>query len=136
MNWTASTPRQLYQSYHKPDDILASGMPKWPIVCVYGEAAQNRDDEMFHRFAGVVQILIDFYSSFRAEKPLPLMEDTIDSIEDALVACINSQNWTAANTSNLVYEGDIAFKRFAIIPDGQNWMQLLRTQLKFAVYQQ
>jgi hypothetical protein len=138
VNWTPNAPanvRQLYQSYHTDKDIVAAGIAKFPIVCVYGESAVNKDDEKFHQFAGVVQIAIDFFSSFKAEKALPSADDTIDSIEDALVTCINSQSWTAANTSTVVYEGDIMFQRFAIKPDDQNWLQLLRTRLKFAVYQ-
>lgn len=139
VNWTPNAPvasRQLYQSYYRADDVMQFGTPKWPLVFIYGEATQNEDDEKFDRFAGIVQLSIDFYSSFKSENALPSVDDTVDSIEDALVTCVNDQGWTAANSRPVIYKGEISLQRFPVMPQAQNFMQLLRTRMKFGVYQQ
>lgn len=126
VNWGANS-KQLFQSFLSPDAIEDSTPAAWPIVCVYSARASNTNRAKFNVFSGEVHVYVDFHWASKSS-PAPRDSDReIDAIENALIACLNSEPGWGGNDA--VYGGDIDLQRLAVTKVSSNWRQTIRARL-------
>lgn len=131
--YAAPTKSFLFGQLRK-EDILESGIIKFPLVTMYVADSTNQNEEKPRDFSGVVRIGIDFFLSWlRGNVDKVNFEAMSMAVEDALAQVIqpwDAQNWGAG----VIYNGAFSLQRSPLEMAGtESWLQVLGLRLAFQV---
>jgi hypothetical protein len=126
VNWGANS-KQVFETFISPDEIEDTSAFTWPVVCIYAQRSLNANRSKFNVFSGEVYVYVDIHLAWKDSAAPRKGDRELDAIENALVACFNSQPDWGGN--DLVYGGDIQTDRFPMRRVSSNWRQTIRIRL-------
>lgn len=125
----------FFQGRVSVDDIIATGAYKWPAMCAWASAGQNKGKQKPCTWDGAVSAGVAVYlsgQSYAASALVQNFEGWADAVEDAMIQVVNSysnQNWG----SGVIYDGQIGYERPAPRKAGENWLQEVYFKMLFEV---
>jgi hypothetical protein len=110
----------------------------YPLVNIYGVAANNTRRSRPAEFSGVVTAAVDVWLGDYRIDQLALLENHTDAVEHALIASFNTLGanlWVPG--AAISYDGELAMQRSSVVMVEANevWRRPIRTQLTFLAVQ-
>lgn len=112
-----------------------SGIFSYPFISVYGLEAicQEGDAQKFSKFSGQVRVLMDVWLSWKSMRGLQDYEVHGDAVEEVVIDVMNREN-NQNFLKPLVYNGNVAVRRYPLRLAGENWRQRINFSFIFGVH--
>lgn len=117
---------QYYESYISHTEILASGTPVYPMVCLYVLSSEDTKERKYNDYSGVVRIGITVMQSVIGGNAITNGERYQDAAEDALIATLHPKEANGAMALMGAYSlRDTVVSRDPVVQDAENWLMSL-----------